>query len=96
MSTLRWKFSNTKASNFETELQLVGGSASPMADQDSTPFLAMMQDSQGHLMAQGQYPMSYGISFNGVLQMDSPQAQMAQTVFGMQKNFDDCHISYQN
>lgn len=77
MSSLLWKFSNTKPSVFETSLQLVGGSASPMADQDATPFLMMMQDSAEHLMCQGQYPMDYGITVNGVLQMDSPQAAMA-------------------
>mmetsp|Transcript_14907 Transcript_14907/g.18725 ORF Transcript_14907/g.18725 Transcript_14907/m.18725 type:complete len:87 (+) Transcript_14907:461-721(+) len=58
--------------------------------------MAMMQDSQGHLMCQGQYPLPYGCIFNGVLQMESPQYMMAQTVFGLQKNFDDCHIQYQN
>jgi len=41
MNTLKWSFSNTKPSEFETSLQMVGGSNNPMADQESTPFMAM-------------------------------------------------------
>lgn len=65
-----WKFSNKKPSCFESSLQLVGGNPSPMADQDTTPFMAMMQNSDGSLMSQGQYPLPFGCIFNGMLQMD--------------------------
>lgn len=41
MTSLKWQFSNTKPSEFETSLQLVGGGAGPMADQDRTAFMAM-------------------------------------------------------
>ena len=46
-TALLWKFSNKNTSVFESTLQLVGGNPSPMADQDTTPFMAMMQNSQG-------------------------------------------------
>ena len=47
MTSLKWQFSNTKQSEFETSLQLVGGGAGPMADQERTGFMAMSQDSKG-------------------------------------------------
>lgn len=91
MTSLKWAFSNTKPSEFETSMQLVG-SASPMADQEKTPFMAMVNDSKGQLQAQGQYPLPYNSLFSGVLMMDSPDPNQAQTIWSIQKNFDDCHI----
>ena len=41
MSSLKWQFSNSAQSEFETSLQLVGGGAGPMADQDRAAFMAM-------------------------------------------------------
>lgn len=92
MTSLKWQFSNTKQSEFETQLQLVGGSAGPMADQEKTPFMAMSTDTKGSLMMQGQYPLPLGCLFNGVLMMDSPDHKMAQTQFSLQKGFNDCHV----
>ena len=96
MGSLKWQFSNTKPSEFETSLQLVGGSASPMADQERMPFMAMSQVSNGQLMCQGQYPLPLGCLFTGVLMMDQPDHKMAQTQWALQKSFDDCHVQYQN
>ena len=46
-TALLWKFSNKSSSVFESTLQLVGGSPTMMQDQDTTPFMAMMQNSNG-------------------------------------------------
>ena len=96
MTSLKWQFSNTRPSEFETSIQIVGGSNNPMADQDRTPFMAASQGSTGQLMVQGQYPLPYGACFNGMLMMDQEDPKMAQSSWGLQKNFDDCHLQYQN
>jgi len=38
------------------------------------------------------YPLPGGVMLNLVLQMENPAADRAQNVFGLQKNFDDCHV----
>ena len=94
MTSLKWQFSNTKPSEFETSLQMVGGSNNPMADQEKTPFMAMSQGSTGQFMVQGQYPLPYGVIFSGMLMMDQEDYKMAQTQWSVQRNFDDCHVQY--
>lgn len=58
--------------------------------------MAASQGSTGQLMVQGQYPLPYSACFNGMLMMDSEDPKMAQSSWGLQKNFDDCHVQYQN
>ena len=96
MTELSWTFSNAKPSTFETQLQFVGSSAAamgPMPDQEKVPFMGLSQGSSGSLMVQGQYPLPYDFMFNGMLQMDRDDYSAAQSVWGIQRTFDnDCHV----
>jgi hypothetical protein len=96
MSSLTWQFSNTRPSEFSTSIQMVGGSNSPMADQDRTPFMASSTGSTGQFNVQGQYPLPLGCTFSGALMMDQEDYKMAQMQWSLQKNFNDCHLQYSN
>lgn len=77
---------------------MIGGSNNPMAmaDQERTPYMAMSQSSSGQMMIQGQYPLPMNCVFNGMVMMDSDDYKMAQNSWGVTKNFNDCHLQYQN